>query len=59
MADEVQWRVTWFPPDKAQVARTGSPEAMQRLLDDPEQDVRSWHPIIESRTLSPWRTITP
>lgn len=49
---EVQWRVTWFPPGKDQVAR-GTEAKVRRIA----QQQAEWNPIIEWRevTIGPWQ----
>ena len=53
--EEVQWRVTWFPPDKFQQTRTGTEELVKRLATE----YAGWNPIVESRIVitQEWETV--
>lgn len=52
---EVQWRVTWFPPDRAQRQFTGTERAVRKRAE--EEDY--WNPIIERREVivSEWEMV--
>lgn len=52
---EVQWKVTWFPPDRSDVVRIDN-EKRIRYIAKQQAD---WNPIIEKRTIvvSPWETV--
>lgn len=44
---EIQWRVTYFPPDRKEVVRTGTERQVRKIAQGQEP----WHPIIETRTI--------
>jgi hypothetical protein len=54
---ETQWKVTWFPPDREQVVRTGTERQVKYMA----KQNAPWNPIIETReiTVGPWRTFNP
>jgi len=55
MESETQWKVTWFPPDKDEVTRTGTEQQVRKIADLK----RDWLPIIESREVivQPWTIV--
>ena len=44
---ETQWKVTWFPPDRADVVRTGT----QRQVFKMAELQAEWNPIVEKREI--------
>jgi hypothetical protein len=52
---EVQWKITWFPPDRSDVVRTGSEVQIRKQA----QLQAEWNPIVESReiTVGPWQIV--
>ena len=54
---ETQWKVTWFPPDRNEVTRTGTE---RQVLKQAELQAE-WNPIIEKReiTVGPWEIFDP
>lgn len=54
---ETQWKVTWFPPDRADVTRTGN---KRQILKQAELQA-DWNPIIEKREIivGDWETFDP
>jgi hypothetical protein len=45
--EETQWRVTWFPPDRAEVVRTGN----ERQVRYQAEQNAAWNPIVEKRQI--------
>jgi len=44
---ETQWKVTWFPPDRQQVVRTGTEKQVKYMA----KQNAAWFPIIETREI--------
>lgn len=45
---EVQWKVTYFPPDRNDVVRTGTEKQVRKVAELQAE----WNPIIETRTIT-------
>lgn len=54
---ETQWRVTWFPPDKDEVTRTGTERQVLKMNELQAE----WNPIIEKREIivGDWEIFEP
>jgi hypothetical protein len=52
---ETQWKVTWFPPDRSDVVRTGT----ERQIRKQAQLQADWNPIVEKREIvvGPWEMV--
>lgn len=50
-----QWRITWFPPDRESVIRTGG----ERTVKKQAKLHADWNPIIEKREIvvGEWETV--
>lgn len=44
---ETQWKVTWFPPDRNEVTRTGNERQVLKMAELHAE----WSPIIETRPI--------
>lgn len=54
---ETQWKVTWFPPDRNEVTRTGTERQVLKMADLQAE----WNPIIEKREIivGDWEIFDP
>lgn len=54
---ETQWKVTWFPPDRNEVVRTGTETQVLKMAILQAE----WNPIIEKREIvvGAWETVDP